>query len=268
MRRRTLSLVLATGILLTVSISYAAFFSGTISDSKRTKPGSIQVLPQTNYLTSYLFQNLACEGIHYDSENDELLHPGNTISDRQDGEAHLDDFVITFQSQNSQPALAAVIKQLGENPGNTATVNFTFTFPSTSRVDVSSLAENGLAYFQYRTLYDINDDRTFPLCNWFINDNALSDTGTEISHLRSDVTKKTLTLSILLTDHELGATDDNPYLYSLADILIDHISYNNQYTLILDLDLSKETGLTEDDFSGITLSVNVSQESAKEEANE
>ena len=75
-------------------------------------------------------------------------------------------------------------------------------------------------------------------------------------------TFETLTLSVLLTDHALGTIDGNPYLYSLADILIDHISYNDQYTLILDLDLSKETGLTSNDFSGITLSINVSKETA------
>ncbi len=264
MRRRTLSLVLATGILLTVSISYAAYSieKDNVNKLPPAKPGAVQVLNQTNYLSSYLFQNLACEGIHYYSEGDALLHPGNTITDRQDGEAHLDDFVITFQSQNSQPALAAVIKQLGENPGHTATVDFIFTFPSASNVNVASLAENGLAYFRYRTLEDINNDRLFPLCNWFINNNALSDAGNEVSYLRSDAAEKTLTLSVLLTDHALGTIDGNPYLYSLADILIDHISYNDQYTLILDLDLSKETGLTEDDFSGVTLSVNVSKETA------
>lgn len=264
MKKRTLSFVLATGILLTVSISYAAYSVEETNVNKLppAKPGAVQVINQPNYLSSYLFQNLACEGIHYYSEGDELLHSGNVITNSQGEETHLDDFLITFQSKNSQPALAQVVQQLGGNSGHMATVDFTFAFPSTSRVNVASLAENGLAYFQYRTLEDINNDRTFPLCNWFINNGALSDSGDEIPYLRSDAAKKTLTLSVLLTDHALGTIDGNPYLYSLADILIDHISYNDQYTLILDLDLSKETGLTSGDFSGVTLSVNVSKETA------
>ena len=264
MKRRTLSLVLATGILLTVSISYAAYSveKDNVNKLPPAKPGAVQVLNQTNYLSSYLFQNLACEGIHYYSEGDALLHPGNVIPNGQDEKTHLDDFLITFRSKNSQPALAQVVQQLDGNSGHTATVDFIFTFPSASNVNVASLAENGLAYFRYRTLEDINNDRLFPLCNWFVSNDALSDAGNEVSYLRSDAAEKTLTLSVLLTDHALGTIDGNPYLYSLADILIDHISYNDQYTLILDLDLSKETGLTSNDFSGITLSINVSKETA------
>ena len=263
MRRKALSLILATGILMTVSISFAGYsISANTGSGIENDLGLIQVEKVPNYL-NYVMENLSCEGIHYYSDGNELLNLGNTINADGTNATDKDDFTISFsaQSNTASAALVQINNALGGNTGCTGTIDFAFSFPQNSNIDINALVENSDAYFQVRTATNPNSDTILPLSNWHVSNNQLASTGTEVSYLKGDTTNKTLTLSVLITDHSLGgsAISDDPYLYSMADLFSTYASFNSQYTLVLDLDLSTMTNLTLSDFSGVTLSVNASK---------
>ena len=94
-----------------------------------------------------------------------------------------------------------------------------------------------------------------------MENNRISESGTERTYLKGDTANKTITLSVLITDHTLGGATipDDYYLYSFADVLTTYIATMNKYSLVLDFDLSKMENLTLADFSGVTLSITTSK---------
>ncbi len=261
MRKRTLSLILATGILMTMSVSFAAFsVTGNISGAS-TNPGAIQVTTVPSYL-NYLFTTISCEGIHYYSDGNELMDLQNTIDTDGIGSTDKDNFTISFTTtEKASVVLAQINNSIGGNAGCTGTIDFVFSFPESATVDINALVDNADAYFQYRPISNPNEDLTLPLSNWHVENNRISESGTERTYLKGDTANKTITLSVLITDHTLGGATipDDYYLYSFADVLTTYIATMNKYSLVLDFDLSKMENLTLADFSGVTLSITTSK---------
>ena len=259
MKKRILSLILATGILMTMSLSFAGFsFTGDVSGTNAT-PGAIQVTSVPNYL-NYLFTDLTCEGIHYYSDGNDLMNLGNTIDADGTGSTDKDNFTISFKTTNPSAVLTQINASIGGNAGCTGTIDFVFSLSEASNVDIDALVSSANAYFQYSLPSSPNQYLVFPLSNWHVENNNISDSWTEVAYLKGDTSRKTITLSVLITDHTLGGSTipDDPFLYSFADI-VSTTSYQNSYSLILDFDFSMMNTLTLDDFSGITLSIKTSK---------
>lgn len=244
---------------MTLSVSFAGFSITGDSSGINATPGAIQVTPIPNYL-NYLFSGLSCEGIHYYSDGNDLMDLENTIDADGTGNTDKDNFTISFKPTNPSVVLTQINASIGGNAGCTGTIDFVFSFSENSHVDIDALVANADAYFQYSLPSSPNQYLVFPLSNWHVENSKISDSGTEVSYLKGDASRKTITLSVLITDHTLGgsAIPDDPFLYSFADIVSD-TSYQNSYSLILDFDFSTMDNLTLDDFSGVVLSINTSK---------
>ena len=256
--KKALLLLSAIGILATVSISYGAFI---ITAGNNVPPLSAQpqeVAIQTKTLAKTLIGSTAkATGFRY--HGDTLLTKANSVNGDGQGDTTNDNVQIDFQVTRAN--LGAVLAELNNNVTGTATLNFSLCFSSTSNVPshFASMIENGDFYLSYLTLSS-GEQAIVPMQPWHIDDNAtVSQNGTLQEPVKSDTSKRKLTVSYLLCDWVNNMSVDVDWMYqSLYDLYVPEVlSRQNQLSFVFDFDLSVESGLTPSDFGNLSIEIEV-----------
>ena len=246
--KKAFGIMALTGILMTASISYAAFvITSPASTVVHASPQEIKIESRTA-AANLLLESLSATGPSYytDKDGEEPLTEGNAIGIDGSPMTHMDDFVIRFKASTSH--LGTVFSSDPAYAKYLGTLNFTFHFPDSSSIDVETLAASANFYYEYR-LTGQTEYSTFELTPWYIGKSGtVEGSGTYVSPISTNKSEKTLTISILLTDFDLtNPTAGGVYdILSLADLLFRY-SARDTYDLVCDFDFSSQTGLAVQD---------------------
>lgn len=248
MKRKALAIVTAIGILLTTSISYAAYSFGS-DDFNVVNPAllSPQAIKIDDSLARTLFQgSVAASGFRY--YGDQLLTKANSIDSSGLPDTTNDDIIITFQSSTSN--ILSTLSSTGDS--TPVFVDFVLSFPNMSNPSshLSTMVSNGHFTIDY-PLFGGKGTMEFPLYD-LVNLPTMA--------VSFDNTQKSITAHYLI--NETGAYNNYHYI-SLMEVYLGDSGFTimagSKIRLYMDFDLSKESNLSFRDFKDMTLSIEVNK---------